>query len=135
MYAGQIKKKLVAFSKSVKNLFWKEVICGWGDYMGDPVALEGILTQPLWENILSATKNEFWLQRSIRFISDIVDENGDILAFENLKQKFLLEEHTNFLDYFNLIKSLPTKWKEIIKSRTQSKATDTLLTKLCRAEN
>ena len=63
-----------------------------------------------------------------------MDENGDILAFENLKQKFRLEEHTNFLDYFSLIKSLPTKWKEIIKSQTQSKDTDTLLTKLCRAE-
>ena len=33
-----------------------------------------------------------------------------------------------------MIKSLPTKWKEIIKSQTQSKDTDTLLTKLCRAE-
>ena len=60
--------------------------------------------------------------------------NEYMLAFENLKQKFLLEEHTNFLDYFSLIKSLPNKWKEIIKSQTQSKDTDTLLTKLCRAE-
>ena len=25
------KKTLVAFRKSVKNLFWKEVIRGWGD--------------------------------------------------------------------------------------------------------
>ena len=44
----------------------------------------------------------------------------------------------NFLDYFTLIKSLPTKWKEIIKNQTQSgtqsKDTDTLLTKLCKAE-
>ena len=79
-------------------------------------------------------KNEVWLQRGIQFISDIVDENGDTLAFENLKQKFRLEEHTNFLDYFSLIKSPPTKWEEIIKTQTQSKDTDTLLTKLCRAE-
>ena len=62
-----------------------------------------------------------------------MDEKEDILAFENLKQKFRLEEHTNFLDYFSLIKSRPTKWKEIIKSQTQNN-TDTLLTKLCRAE-
>ena len=34
---------LVAFSKSVKNLFWKEVICGWADYLGDIVAPEEIL--------------------------------------------------------------------------------------------
>ena len=63
-----------------------------------------------------------------------MDKNGDILAFENLKQKFLFKEHTNFLDHFIFIKSFPTKWKEIIKSQTQSKDTDTLLTKLCRAE-
>ena len=74
------------------------------------------------------------MQRGIQFISDIEEENGEILAFENLKQKFLLEEHTNFFEYFSLIKSLPTKWKEIIESQTQSKDTDTLLTKLSRAE-
>ena len=56
------KKTLVAFSKSVKNLFWKEVICGWGDYLGDPVALEEILTQPLWENhLVGNKKNEVLL--------------------------------------------------------------------------
>ena len=62
-------------------------------------------------------KKEVWLQRGIQFLSDIADENGDILAFENLKQKFRLEEHTNFLDNFSLIKSLPRKWKEIIRSQ------------------
>ena len=67
--------------------------------------------------------------RGIQFISDIVDDNGDFVAFENLEQKFLLEEHTNFLDYFSLIKSLPSKWKEITKSQSQSKDTDTLFTK------
>ena len=87
------------------------------------------------KTILSAIKkNKVWLQRGIQFLSDIVDENGDILAFENLKQKFRLEEHTNFLDCFSLIKSLPSKWKKIIKSQTQSKNTDPLITKLCRAE-
>ena len=129
------KKTLVAFSKSVNNLFWKEVICSWGGYLGDPVAFEEILIQPLWENhLIGNKKNKVWLQRGIQFLSDIVDENGDILAFENFKQKFRLEEHTNFLDYFSLIKSLPSKWKEIIKSQTQSKNTDPLITKLCRAE-
>ena len=113
----------------------KEVICSWGGYLGDPVASEEILIQPLWENHLIGNKrNEVWLQRCIQFPSDIVDENGDILAFENLKQKFRLEERTNFLDYFSLIKSLPSKWKEIIKSQTQSKNTDPLITKLCNAE-
>ena len=113
----------------------KEVICSWGGYLGDPVASEEILIQPLWENHLIGNKrNEVWLQRGIQFPSDIVDENGDILAFENLKQKFRLEERTNFLDYFSLIKSLPSKWKEIIKSQTQSKNTDPLITKLCNAE-
>ena len=52
----QIKKTLIAFSKNVKNLFWKEVICGSGDYLADPVAPEEILIQPLWKTILSATK-------------------------------------------------------------------------------
>ena len=99
------------------------------------MAFEEILIQPLWENhLISNKKNKVWLQRGIQFLSDIVDENGDILAFENFKQKFRLEEHTNFLDYFSLIKSLPSKWKEIIKSQTQSKNTDPLITKLCRAE-
>ena len=44
-----------------------------------------------------------------------------------------MEEHINFLDYFSLIKSLSAKWTEIIRSQTQSKDTDTLLIKLCRA--
>ena len=106
-----------------------------GGYLGDPVVSEEILIQPLWENhLIGNKKNEVWLQRGIQFLSDIVDENGDILAFENFKQKFRLEEHTNFLDYFSLIKSLPSKWKEIIKSQTQSKNTDSLITKLCSTE-
>ena len=62
------------------------------------MAPEEILIQPLWKTHFIGNKNnELWLQRGIQFILDIVDENGDILAFENLKQKFLLEEHTNFL--------------------------------------
>ena len=118
MYAGQIKKALVAFSKSVKNLFWNGVICGWGDCLGDPVALEEILTQPLWENhLVGNKKNEVWLQRGIQFVSDIVDKNGDILAFENLKHKFRLEEHTNFLDYFSLIKSFLPNGKKLSKAK------------------
>ena len=74
------------------------------------MALEEILMHPLWENhLIGNKKGEVWLQRGIPFLSGIVDENGDILAFENLKQKFRLEEHTNFPDYFSLIKSLPSK--------------------------
>ena len=114
------KKTLVAFGESVKNLFRKEVICGWGDYLGDPVALEEILTQPLWENhLLSATKKMKCGCKEVSNLShfsDIVDENRDVLAYENLKQKFRLKD------------------KEIIKSQTKSKDTDTLLSKLCRAE-
>ena len=74
------------------------------------------------------------ITKSIEFISDNVDEHGDIVAFENLKQKFLLEEHTDFLDNFGSTEPLPTKLKEITNSQAQTKNIDTLLTKLCKAE-
>ena len=62
------------------------------------MAFEEILIQPLWENhLIGNKKNKVWFQRGIQFLSDIVDENGDILAFENFKQKFRLEEHITFL--------------------------------------
>ena len=53
------------------------------------MAPEEILMQALWKNHVVGNKNnEVYLQRGIQFISDIVKENGDILAFENLKQNF-----------------------------------------------
>ena len=65
-------KTVIAFSKSVKNLFWKEVICGWGDYLGDPLALEEILKQPLWENHLDGNKKMKYGYKEVSSLSQIL---------------------------------------------------------------
>ena len=66
------KKTLVAFRKSVKNLSWKEVICGWGDHLGDPVARDEILTQPLLENHLVGNKKIKYGCKEISNLSQIL---------------------------------------------------------------
>ena len=53
-----------------------------------------------------------WYDKGIRNIIDIINENGLIYAFEDLKHKYNIKG--TFLDYTRLLRNIPKSWKEII---------------------
>ena len=49
------------------------------------------------------------------YLSDIVNEVGEILSFQQLKQTYQI--CGSYLDYAGLIKSLPQKWKSLQRKK------------------
>ena len=74
----------------------------------------------LWfnENIIMKKKPIFHRNRNkkgIKFINDIVDENGEFLTLEqiNINHEF----QPNFLDYLQIRSAILYSWKQILNSR------------------
>ena len=71
--------------KITLNLFWKEVVTSWGDYIGNPQEPSDILNQPLWNNYFIKTENKpiywkSWIDAEIKYIRDIIDDKGNFLS-------------------------------------------------------
>ena len=81
--------------KNVTNPFWKDVliswirlrektkICSWSEY----------ITQPLWYNkyLQIGNKPTFdrdWYDNGIKYINDMIDDNGDILTLQTLQMRY-----------------------------------------------
>ena len=57
-----------------------------------------------------------WFEKGVRNVIDIIDVNGNIYTFEQLKEIYNLKG--TFLDYQRLIKKIPRAWKEKINEHT-----------------
>ena len=78
--------------------------------------LEEIVYCPLWEQSQFSGNRSFfikdWYDKGIRNIIDIINENGLIYDFEDLKHKYNIKG--TFLDYTRLLRIIPKSWREII---------------------
>ena len=102
--------------KKVCNPFWRDVLEAYTTFVKfnlNSLKNEDVLCQPLWFN--PKLKFKFiknWYDKGIRSINDIVDHNGNILSFENLKITYGIAG--TFIEYSALINSIPRNWKNYL---------------------
>jgi hypothetical protein len=64
-----------------------------------------------------------WITKGIRYIGNLIDENGDIQTKENLTHKFGL--NCQQLQYQSIVTAIPTQWKSLIKQNKGAVCFDT----------
>ena len=94
--------------KRINNPFWKDVFSSYKVFLDSlkPRTWDQFLSQPIWFNSnfkVGGTCMFYrnWYERGIRFVNDLLDENGSLLSYENVTQMFDLR--TNFLDFRSVI--------------------------------
>ena len=53
----------------------------------------------------------------LRYISDILDDKGEIMGFATFASKFDIK--TNFVDFYSLTHCLPREWRAALKESKQ----------------
>ena len=92
-------------SKTVKNIFWKNVLSSLADFMRIiPMdSKDDILNEPLWLNSKIKIGNESifykdWSLKGIHIVQDLFNDYGDPLNFECFRNKYGL--NIPFTSYF-----------------------------------
>ena len=125
-HMGSVYFKTLA--DSIPNLFWKEVILAWSELI--QLFTHDIACQPLWYNPLIKINNQViffktWSLRGIRFVNDILNEDGSFLSYFEIQRKFDMQ--INFLQYFSVCNSIRSGFKKK-KHDLIPKALDPLIT-------
>ena len=106
---------LSKFSKQIQNPFWADVLRAFASVSdGIIIETENINRCGLfYSNVtkFGTTCINDWRRKGLCYISDIIDVEGQILTFQQLKQIF--EIRGSYLDYLGLIRSLPHDWKSM----------------------
>ena len=106
---------LVKFSKQVKNPFWAEVLRAFAKVSnGITLEPENINRCGLWYSDITKYRTSCisaWRRKGLSYVSDVIDDKGQILSFQHIKQSFGIQG--SYLDYIGLIRSLPSEWKNL----------------------
>ena len=91
----------------VNNPFWKDVCNAYNhlllNFCNTPSC------QPLWKNSFIKINNspvfyKQWFDKGVRFVNDLLDNNGKFLSFNDFQKKYNIM--TNFVHYYGLCKSI-----------------------------
>ena len=102
-----------------KDQHYNEMFKMWAQiHYNKPSDNEEICRQSLWNNENLQVGNKCleyknWKIHNIKFIQDIVDNNGSILAKKELERKYGLQ--CKHLQYESLVHSIPKEWKVKLK--------------------
>ena len=113
------KKSLFVFGSSfMQNVFWRDVVESWAEYVREPVEARDFLSQPLWNNVFIKIENKpvfykSWYMKNLRYVNDLVDESGFFLSPTELISKFNLK--SNFLNVYGVMCAIPNSWKTEIR--------------------
>ena len=105
-------------SQNMQNPFWKDVLQNWAEFCKEfkIESIRQVLDSPLWYNQNAVNGNNFfirdWYEKGIKFVSDIIDDEGNLYNFEALKAKYNLRG--TILDFRAFIRRLPELWKNLI---------------------
>ena len=103
---------LVWYSKQISNPFWAEVLRSLASVSNTiEVGTDDINRYGLWHSNLTKHRTtciSSWHRSGMRYISDVIDTQGQIISFEYAKESFNISG--SFLDYIGLINSLPRRW-------------------------
>ena len=58
-----------------------------------------------------------WYSRGIKYINDLLDNDGNILSCKEFEEKYGLPN--SFPDYVYMIHAIPREWREQLKSKTE----------------
>jgi hypothetical protein len=102
-----------------KDTYYNEMLTMWAQiHHSIPSDNEEIVRQKLWNNVnLQAGNKCFmynnWKTHNIKFIQDIVGNNGNIITKEELEKKYGFK--CKQLEYESLIHAVPKEWKVKLK--------------------
>ena len=114
------------FKSKIRNLhnpFWRDFLNSLHTFYSviKIEELDDILCTPLWCNSNLSKNENFlfknWFEMGVRNVIDIVDTNGYIYEFEQLKQIYNLKG--TYLDYQRLINKLPKTWRDVISENNE----------------
>ena len=98
------------------NKFWKDVYTSWNSLTSHYPELDPRV-QPLFYNINIKVNNqtvffEDWLAKGIRYINDILNDDGSFLTNQEFHQKYNINQP---FKYISMVHSIPRNWKKRIK--------------------
>ena len=100
IYGDLSQKKLL---KTITNIFWRDTIKALLLINKHQVfhGIEALLSTPIWYNLqVISGVNKHWVEKGLRTICDLMDEDGDIMSVEDISSKWNIE--CNVLLHFNL---------------------------------
>ena len=107
-------------------MFYRELLINWKlNFSCVPNIPSSILSQYLWFNEYIKIDNSpiyfrKFAQKNINFVIDLFEENGDITKWEVFKIKYGCENNM-FFQWIQLINSISSQWKEIIKTNINTR--------------
>ena len=109
----------LAFDITHLPLFYQDLITTWQNIQSTSIPNTGtdIMNEMLWHNNFITIEGKpiffkTWYRKGVRFIRDIVDDQGIFITEDQLRNKFNIV--TNFLEYFSLRSAIPGHWKALI---------------------
>ena len=106
---------LVALFRQISNNFWVEVLQAYAKVStGITIDVEEMNRYGLWYSDTTKHKStciKAWQERGVRYLSDIIAEDGHLLSFQQIKEMYQLRG--SYLDYTGIIRSLPSEWKAL----------------------
>jgi hypothetical protein len=102
----------------IQNEFYRNLFKNWADiHYYTPTNGEQVCRELLWSNSHIKIGNKIvhyknWKEHNIRFIHDLINEQGQISSKQDLEQKFVLDIAQ--MEYNALLSAIPKKWKALI---------------------
>jgi len=111
-------KSLCEMSERTRNMFWKEVIQSWKEFVCQyEKADRSVISYPIWNTYFLKNRNLLTMKNKliecgITCIQDLLNEDRDFLRVSEFNKKYKV--CLNFMDYKSLIHSIPVDWRHKI---------------------
>ena len=102
-------------------VFYIELTDVWKTLSGGVLKnVEFILSQSLWNNkFITSKNNTFYSEelycKEIKYVSDLIDDEGRLSAWEVISEKFDLSANA-FLTWYRVVQIIPTEWKNAVRN-------------------
>ncbi len=106
------------------NPFWSDVYHAWVNLttkkQQGELGIAEIMNQPLFFNKDIRVRGKSfvyknWINSEVKYVYDLVDEEGSFLCWNQLSAFFIDKTLVNFLQYQSLVNAIPRNWKKRIK--------------------
>ena len=102
--------------------FWQDVLLAWASYKYyNPVKFKDVVSQSIWNNTFIKIGGKMiffgsWFDLGIKYIKDIMRENGNLKSFSEMVIEFNLNSN-QFMRYFAIVCAITAKWKTLLRER------------------
>ena len=120
-----LKCKLATQFIPQQTQFYDQVLRAWYDFYSIEPHPKDTCNEALFKNKFILVYNmppykkyKIWMEKGVRVIKDIINNDGTILTIDELQTKFNFKPDPML--YNSLIKAIPSVWKSHLKSKTSS---------------